>query len=98
MLDAEIDRETQRRTPKRRGWVSIAVASLVAAPVGLYSVAILLFVFASGWGESNPDASNLLPLLIGGLLGGLAVGLYARLRGYLLSFPAILGALVGLGY
>lgn len=98
MLDTEVDRETQKQTPKRRGWVSIAIASLVAAPVGLYTVAILLLVVAFGWAESNPDASNLIPLLIGGLFGGLAVGLYVRLQGYMLSIPAILGALVGLGF
>lgn len=98
MLDAEVDRDTQRQTSKHRSWVSIAIASLVAAPVGLYTVAIVLLVIAFGWAESNPDASNLIPVLLGGLLGGLAVGLFARLRGYALSVPPILGALVGLGF
>ena len=98
MRDSDIDPETQVQTTKRRGWVSIAIASLVAAPVAIYTVAVLLLVFAFDWGERNPDASNLIPLLVGGLLGGLAVGLYARLRGYVLSVPAILGALVGIGF
>lgn len=98
MLDVEIDRQSSAEGRKRRDWVPVAVASIIAAPVGLYTVAILLLLVASGWAESNLDASNLVPLLVGGLLGGVAVGLFSRLRGYSLSFPAILGALVGLGF
>jgi hypothetical protein len=95
VLDADIDARSSLEVRKRRGWVPIAIASLVAAPVALYAVAIILYLSVSGWEE---EASNLIPLLISGLLGGVAVGLFARLRGYSLSFPAILGALVGFGF
>lgn len=97
MLDVETDR-TPVEVGKRRGWARIAIASLIAAPSGLYTVAILLLLVASGWAESNLEASNLIPLVIGGLLGGVAVGLYARLRSYSLLTPAILGAVIGLGF
>lgn len=98
MLDVETDRRTSAGVRKRRGWVPIAIASLIAAPSGLYTVAILLLLIASGWAESNLEASNLIPLVIGGLLGGVAVGLFARLRGYSLLIPAILGAVIGVGF
>lgn len=98
MLDVETDRSTSLEAGKRRGWVPIAIASLIAAPLGLYTVAILLLLIASGWAESNLEASNLIPLVIGGLLGGVAVGLYSKLRSYSLAIPAILGAVIGVGF
>jgi hypothetical protein len=98
MVDTDVTSETADKAMRRRRPLSIAVVSLIAAPVVLYTVAIFLLVSAGGWAESNPEASNLLPLLIGGALGGLAVGLFAKLGGFTLSIPAIVGALVGLGF
>lgn len=98
MLDTEIRQETPEDRAAPRGWLSIAIVSLLSAGLGLYVVAVVGLVFAYDWAVRNPEISNLIPPLLGGLVGGIGVAVYARLGGYRLALPAVLGALVGLGF
>lgn len=91
-----VDGSTRGKKP--RGWLSVAIASLIAAPVGALGVAVIGLLVAFDWAGNNTDLSNLLPLVLGGFIGGLGVGFFARLRDVRLLVPALAGAVIGLGY
>ena len=88
----------QPATRPRRNWLVLALTSLITAPVMVYLSALAIVAVAYDWTVDAAETAEMVNLILAGAVGGLVVGLVARLKGFALALPLILGALVGYGF
>lgn len=82
-------------SPSRRSPGPIVVAAAVATPLGFGVASIGMVAFAYDWMMNrSPDGGSLAVMGLTAILAGVAVGLVARLRGWLLSGVPTVGLAV----
>lgn len=89
---------TSTRTAVAPSASTVALASLIAAPLMVLVAAGSLLALAPGWAKNAPDGGNLLTLLLAAVSGALIVTAVARLRGSSLLIVPAVGTVVALAF